>query len=469
MPSLFDGPPAGAPRPATRETRQFLTVSELNALARGLLEEAFPSVWVEGEISNLRRYPSGHTYFTLKDAASQVAAVLFRGNAQALRFRPEDGLKVLARGRVSLYEPRGSYQVIVEALEPAGLGALQLAFEQLKARLLAEGLFDAARKRPLPLLPRRIGDDTSPSGAALRDILKQLESRLPAREVVNAPSRVQGPEAAGEIVAGIRALNRLGGVDVLLVTRGGGSLEDLWPFNEEAVARAIAASSVPVISAVGHEVDVTIADLVADVRAPTPSAAAEMVVLSRQELAGRLAGLRSRLLSSGRLGVSEQRRRLHDLGADRALETVRSRVRDAMLRADDLSDRLRAHLDRRVLGTRHLLEVLTQRMTPRRLAERLDGRRAAWGSLAGRLRAAQGGRLRHERQRVAAVADRLAALAPLAVLARGYAICRAASTGQVLKEAARVRPGESVQVRLHRGSLGCEVREVDDGTREEGA
>src|SRR5437867_3235119 len=287
MRSLFDEaapPPPGAPgRP--REDHPVLTVSELNALARGLLEEGLGTVWVEGEISNLRRYPSGHTYFTLKDAESQVAAVLFRGNAAALRFRPGDGLKVLARGRVSLYEPRGAYQVIVEALEPAGLGALQLAFEQLKARLLAEGLFDAARKRPIPLLPRRIGIVTSPSGAAIRDILKVLSRRFASLGVVLAPARVQGAEAAGEIVAGIAALNRLAGLDALIVTRGGGSLEDLWPFNEEAVARAIAASAIPVISAVGHETDVTIADLVADLRAPTPSAAAEVVVGSREELA----------------------------------------------------------------------------------------------------------------------------------------------------------------------------------------
>jgi exodeoxyribonuclease VII large subunit len=470
MRTLRDGLPSGpdAPVPSPRETRRVLTVSELNALARGLLEDAFPSVWVEGEISNLRRYPSGHTYFTLKDAASQVAAVLFRGSGPALRFRPEDGLKVLARGRVSLYEPRGSYQIIVEHLEPAGLGALQVAFEQLRARLQAEGLFDPARKRRLPLLPRRIGVVTSPAGAALRDILKVLERRFAGLEVLIAPSRVQGPEAVAEIVAAIKALDRVGGIDVLIVARGGGSLEDLWPFNEESVARAIAASAVPVISAVGHEVDVTIADLVADVRAPTPSAAAEIVVRSKRELADRVAGLRSRLLSAGRLRTSDLRRALQDLGADRALDTVRARLRDAMLRADDLSERLRARLDRLTLAARHRLEILEQRMSPRRLGERLAGRRARWESLRLRLESVAAQPLRRERGRAGAVSDRLNALSPLAVLARGYAICRVASTGAILKEAARVRPGETVLVRLHRGGLGCEVKEVDDDAREEG-
>src|SRR5256712_12757621 len=281
MRSLFDSPVAdrsapGGKAPGPRDHRRVLTVSELNSLAQEILEETCPSIWVEGEISNLRRYPSGHTYFTLKDEGAQIAAVLFRGASQSLPFRPEDGLKVLARGRISLYEARGTFQIIVDALEPAGLGALQLAFEQLKARLLAEGLFDAARKRPLPALPRRIGIVASPAGAALRDILKVLSRRFANLEIVLAPSRVQGEGASLEIVEAIRLLNRLGGVDVLILARGGGSLEDLWPFNEDRVARAIAASGIPVISAIGHEVDGTIADLLADLRAPTPSAAAEL-------------------------------------------------------------------------------------------------------------------------------------------------------------------------------------------------
>jgi len=464
MRPLFDG--AAVPDPAER--RQVLSVSDLNARARGLLEDGLPSLWVEGEISNLRRYPSGHTYFTLKDAGAQIAAVLFRGSLQALRFRAEDGMKVLARGRITLYEARGTYQIIVEALEPAGLGALQLAFEQLKTRLREEGLFDADRKRPLPRLPRRIGIVTSPAGAALRDILRVLERRFAALEVVIAPARVQGDQAAGEIVGALRALERLGGFDVLILARGGGSLEDLWPFNEEAVARAIAACRIPVVSAVGHETDLTISDLVADLRAPTPSAAAEMVVQSRDEILTRIASLQARLLSAGRLRISHLRQALSDSGAGAALEAVPRNLRDAMLRLDDLTARLRGRLGRRALDARHRLDLLTQRMTPGRLAERLAGRRAAADGLERLLNSAAGSRVQRARDRVSAYVERLAALSPLAVLARGYAICRVAGSGVVLKDAATVRVGEAVQVRLHHGSLDCLVKEVEHVTREEG-
>ncbi len=466
MRGLFDPPPgkprpgAGSAAPRRREDRRVLTVSELNALAQDMLEEAFPSVWVEGEISNLRRYPSGHTYFTLKDASAQVAAVLFRGSAQALPFRPEDGLKVLARGAVSLYAPRGTFQIIVDAMEPAGLGALQLAFEQLKARLLEEGLFDAARKRPLPLLPRRIGIVSSPAGAALRDILKVLSRRFANVEVVVAPSRVQGEGASFEIVEAIRSLNRLGGVDVMIVARGGGSLEDLWPFNEERVARAIAASDVPVISAVGHEVDVTIADLVADLRAPTPSAAAEMVVRSKEDLLERIGALRSRLLSAARLLVSRGRQDLEKAGAARARQAVRDRLRDRALELDDLTERLRAGLERRTTGARHRVALLCERLTPARLAERLLGRRAASRGLERLLWTSVTARMRRARDQAASCAERLQALSPLAVLARGYAVCRMEPGGAILKDSAAVRTGDAVRVLLHRGSLGCAVKEV---------
>jgi exodeoxyribonuclease VII large subunit len=459
---------AGAGRERQRERRRILTVSELNALARGMLEEAFESVWVEGEISNLRRYPSGHTYFTLKDEAAQISAVLFRSSAAALRFRPEDGIKVLARGRVSLYEARGTFQIVVEALEPAGLGALQLALDQLKARLRAEGLFEASRKRPLPPLPRRIGVVTSPSGAAIRDILRVLERRFANLEVTIAPARVQGEGAAAEIAEAIGLLNRLPGVDVLIVARGGGSIEDLWAFNEEAVARAIAASAVPVISAVGHETDVTLADLVADLRAPTPSAAAEMVIRSKEELAERIAALRSRLVSAARLGAARRRERLADCGADRAVDLLRARLRDAMLRLDDRTYRVLACLERSLRRRGHRLEILIERMTPRRLGERLAARRAAVASLLRLLQSARSSGLRRCRDALAAASSRLEALSPLAVLARGYAICRAAASGVILKDARMVHPGDGVLVRLHRGGLRCAVREVEDGTLEEG-
>jgi len=474
MRTLFDRPRAEAPGPGgktpePRERRRVLTVSELNALAQGVLEETFPSIWVEGEISNTRRYPSGHIYFTLKDEGAQIAAVLFRGAIRSPAFRPEDGLKVLARGRISLYETRGTFQIIVDALEPAGLGALQLAFEQLKTRLLAEGLFDAARKRPLPLLPRRIGIVASPAGAALRDILEVLSRRFANLEVVIAPSRVQGEGASLEIVEAIRMLNRLGDVDVLILARGGGSLEDLWPFNEERVARAIAGSRVPVVSAVGHEVDVTIADLVADLRAPTPSAAAEMVVRSKREMAERIAALRGRLVSATRLRVSAAGDDLEEAGSARARQAVRDRLRDLALRLDDLTARLGTRLHRVSTEARHRLAILHERMTPGRLAARLQLRRAAAFSSERMLQSTIAARLQRGRDQTAGYAERLQALSPLAVLSRGYAICRLQATGAILKESAAVRTGDVVSVLLHRGSLGCAVTEVRaNGKREEG-
>jgi len=466
MPRLFDEQdrPGGGPP----HDRPVLTVSELNATVRSLLEEALPEIWVEGEISNLRRYPSGHTYFTLKDDAAQVSAVLFRGHSLGLRFRPEDGQKVLARGRVGLYEARGSYQVIVDRLEPAGLGALQAALEQLKNRLGAEGLFENERKRPLPLLPTHIGVVTSAQGAAIRDFLRVLDRRFANLNVIVAPARVQGDGSAAEVVAAIRDLNRLERLDVIVVTRGGGSLEDLWTFNEESVARAIAASKVPVISAIGHEIDVTIADLVADLRAPTPSAAAEMVVQSKQEMVDRIGALRSRIASGMRLRISSVSVRLEAAGSDRALASLRARLRDRMLHVDDLTARVEGRLSRKLLQAQHRLEILLHRITPRQLAERLAARREAGTAIARRLRGAMLARLREGRDRTAGYGERLTALSPLAVLSRGYAICHAAQSGAILKEARGVRRGDRVEVRLNRGQLDCEVKEVRDATREEG-
>jgi exodeoxyribonuclease VII large subunit len=391
--------------------------------------------------------------------------VLFRAQAAALRFRLEDGLKVQAFGRVSLYEARGAYQIVLDRIEPAGLGALQLAFEQLKTRLAAEGLFDAARKRPLPILPRRIGLVASPGGAALRDILRVLERRFAGLRVVIAPSRVQGDGAAAEIVEAIRRLNALGGIDLLILARGGGSIEDLWAFNEEIVARAIAASAVPVVSAVGHEVDVTIADLVADLRAPTPSAAAEMIVRSRAEFLESIDALRRRLDGAVLLAVTRGRHRLEAAGAARALEVVRGRWREAALRLDDRAARLRGAAGRRAAETRHTIQVLAERMTPRRLAERLSARRQRLVGLRRMVETAIAARLQAARSMAARAGGRLDALSPLAVLGRGYAICRAVPSGAILKEAAAVAAGEAVRVRLHRGALLCAVTEVEDGGR----
>src|SRR5438034_2845891 len=306
MSGLFDLPFEDEPEPpaeARPVQRRVLTVTELTVALRDTLEERFFEAWVEGELSNCRVWNTGHLYFTLKDASSQVRGVIFRTALRYLKFKPTDGVNVVARGRVSVYEPKGEYQLVCEHMEPQGLGALQLAFDQLKTRLQAEGLFDAGRKRPLPALPRKIGIVTSVDGAAIRDMIKVLRRRYANAHLVIRPARVQGDGAAIEIAQGIRAIGRVRGVDVIIVGRGGGSIEDLWAFNEEIVARAIARSPVPVISAVGHESDVTIADFDADLRAPTPSAAAELVVSRKDEFCGLIDNLHDRLRAAARARI----------------------------------------------------------------------------------------------------------------------------------------------------------------------
>jgi exodeoxyribonuclease VII large subunit len=421
--------------------RAVLTVSQLTEQLRSAVEERFPAVWVEGEISNFKIYGSGHAYFTLKDEGAQIRAVLFRNRTRRLRFEPADGQHVLAFGSLEVYAQRGEYQLVVELLEPRGLGALQLAFEQRKARLGAEGLFDAARKRQLPRFPRKIGIATSPSGAALRDMLRVLGRRFAGLHIVIAPCRVQGDGAAGEIAQAIADLNALGDVDVIIVGRGGGSLEDLWAFNEEAVARAIAGSKVPVVSAVGHEVDFTIADFVADLRAPTPSAAAEVVVREKRALADSLADFRLRLARA-------VARPLRDL--ERRLDQVRGRLaraadgvhRRAAYRVDLLTARLRAASPYARLRTdRHRLERLETRLLGV-MTRRLAG----------------------DRHRLAAAAGRLGSLSPLAVLSRGYSLTRTPD-GRIVRAAGQVAAGDPVSVLLHEGRLDCRVertREHDD-------
>ena len=438
MSSLFDIPfeePEELPRETSSpaSVRRVRTVSELTADLRSLIDRSFFEVWVEGEISNCKLWNSGHYYFTLKDHAAQVKAVLFRTQAGYLKFKPEDGMHVIARGKLSLYAQKGEYQIICEHLEPHGLGALQIAFEQLKKRLQAQGLFDAARKRPLPALPRRIGIVTSLDGAAIRDIIKVLRRRYPNAHIVIRPAKVQGEGAAGEIARGLKAIGRVPGVDVIIVGRGGGSIEDLWAFNEEVVARAIAASPVPVISAVGHEVDVTIADFVADVRAPTPSAAAEFVVARKEEFCGRIERLSQRLLMAARRGL--QRRAgivlLHRLEfAARSLLARRERVYQQLRRRLDAQDQ------RRRLAT---------------LRGRLTGADA-------RLSAAAAGRRHRADARLRALAGRLENLSPLGVLARGYAVCWNSDRTAIIRDAASVTTGERVRVTLNRGELDCDVR-----------
>ena len=442
------------------ETPAVYTVSALTREIRELLEGGLGVVAVEGEISNLKQAASGHVYFNLKDAAAQIRCVMFRTAAQGLRFQLEDGLQVLVRGRISVYDLRGEYQIQVLTVQPQGLGALQLAFEQLKAKLQAEGLFDAERKRPLPFLPRRVGVVTSLKGAALRDILTVLGRRFPGLPVLIAPATVQGDQAPGEIVAALGVLNRVAAaqqVDVIILGRGGGAAEDLWAFNDEAVARAIAASKVPVISAVGHEVDFTIADFVADVRAPTPSAAAELAVPNRADLLATVAGLRGALEQRWEQVLALAQERWSGLRA--RLGSPQAQVDQLAQRVDDLHERLllarqggQERLRERVQGLRERLLLLRpDRVTPLS--------RAAVRQLQRQLRPGLLACLSRQRARLEHQAHLLQSLSPLTVLGRGYALA-ADAQGRPVGSVAKVKPGDALAVRLQDGTLDTQVQAV---------
>ncbi|HEX6210227.1 MAG TPA: exodeoxyribonuclease VII large subunit [Methylomirabilota bacterium] len=441
--------------------RAVLSVSQLSAQLAAVMEERFPAVWVEGEISNFKVYGSGHAYFTLKDEGAQLRCVLFRNRGRRVRFEPKDGLHVMSFGAIEVYAQRGEYQLVVELLEPRGLGALQLAFEQLKARLQAEGLFSSARKRPLPRFPRKIGIVTSPSGAALRDMLRVIGRRFGEISIVVAPARVQGDGAAAEVAQGIRELNALGGVDVIIVGRGGGSLEDLWAFNDEMLARTIVASKIPVISAVGHEVDFTIADFVADVRAATPSNAAELVVKEKRAVVESLGDLGGRLRRAMARTLAAHRDRLERAWGRRVLTDPARPLRDLDRRLDDARARLgRAALaavgraERRVALAGRSLRVLSP------VARTLNSRRALT-DLEARLQRAAHRRLDRARHGLGGAAGRLDSLSPLAVLSRGYSLTRTPD-GRIVRSWREIGAGDAVRVLLHEGSLDCRV----DATRE---
>ena len=411
--------------------RRIYSVSEVSFEIRELLERRFTDIWVEGEISNFTASAAGHLYFTLKDDRAQLKAVCFRNTARLLRFRPENGKSFRARGRVSTYEGRGEYQLIVEVLEPAGLGALQLAFEQLKERLEKEGLFRSERKRPLPLLPRKVGVVTSAKSAALRDFLAVLKRRHNTVDVLIYPAEVQGDGASLQIMEGIDFLSTRTDVDVIVVTRGGGSMEDLWPFNEERVARAIVRSRKPVISAVGHEIDFTITDFVADLRAATPSAAAEIVIRSKEELFQRVDQLRNRLEGTVKFRLSKLRHFLASKVGSRGFVVAETRIRRLSQRVDDMTFRLEqvgrtgAFIRRRT----HQVEL------------------AGHGMARGMAQV-----LRKSQQAFARIAHTLDALSPLAVLQRGYAICQTAD-GRVVRSTEQVAVDDKVTVRLREGRL----------------
>ena len=453
----FEEDKTRATAPARPERRVF-SVSELTAAIRGVLETSFGEVWVEGEISNCRAWNTGHVYFTLKDGGAQIKSVMFRSAVRYLKFKPEDGLHVIARGRLGVYDPKGEYQIVCEHLEPHGLGALQLAFEQLKKKLQAEGLFDRGRKRPLPSLPRKIGIVTSLDGAALRDIIKVLARRYPNAHLVIRPTRVQGDGAAADIAAALRAIVKVPSVDVVIVGRGGGSLEDLQAFNQEPVARAIAASPVPVVSAVGHEVDVTIADFVADLRAPTPSAAAEMVVTAKDEFCARIVRLTQRLRAAARSDAQRRRAAVHALTSHRGLAGWQARLAMRGRHAAELTHQMGRAVSAQIARRERAYRTLRLRLEARDLRRHLSAIRSRLGQASGRLGTAAG-RTRHRAESsLASLSGRLGNLSPLAVLARGYAVCWNADRTVIIRSASAVAPGDRVRVTLQNGELQCEVR-----------
>lgn len=430
------------------------SVSDLAAAVQQTLGRDFSDIWVSGEISGVKLPPSGHYYFTLKDEAAQIRCVCYRMTARYLKFKPQDGIAVLIRGRLDFYDARGEIQLIVDTIEPQGHGALQLAFEQLKKKLALEGLFDPARKRPLPSMPRRIGIVTSPSGAVIRDMLNILERRFPGRHIRVYPALVQGDGAAAQVVAGIEYFSESGWPDVVVVARGGGSLEDLWTFNEESVARAIAACSVPVVSAVGHETDFTIADFVADLRAPTPSAAAELVIVTRQSVEERVDGCEIKLRQAMRLHLALLARRFHSLAVDQA--RLHRAIGKQMQKVDELDYRLRDRWRVLVGSRRRILEnnsarlaQLDVRLQFARVRQRLESCEASLErAIRIKLTAASG--------KMAELDAHLRQLSPLKTLERGYAIVQ--RDGHIVKSPAGAPAGSEIRVRLAEGEIRADVR-----------
>ncbi len=438
--------------------QRVLTVSELTLMVRDRLEHQFSDVWVEGEVSNLRTPASGHVYLTLKDSWSQIRAVLFRAAAQRVKFEVREGLQMLVRGRLTVYEPRGEYQIVLDYLEPKGMGALQLRFEQLKEKLEREGLFAPARKRPLPLLPRRVGIVTSLTGAAVRDMITIIRRRCPIVEIIVRPVSVQGDAAASEIAEGITDLAARGDLDVMIVGRGGGSWEDLWCFNEEVVVRAIAASKVPVVSAVGHEIDYTLADFAADLRAPTPSAAAEIVVPVMDDLRRTLVEsmLRQRRAVGGRLELL--RTRVESLR--RHLPLVRVRVLRYAQRVDDLRGDLASALRSRMGEFRHRLTAHRHVLGTLNPLAKIRGAAVLAQQIAKRLEQAMLNMVAHKREASRACAGLLDSLSPLAILARGYSIVHHEPSGAIVRDAAEVAVRDEIRARLAKGELRARVTDV---------
>jgi len=442
--------------------RVVCTVGELAMRIKAQLEDQFPAVWVEGEISNLRTPSSGHAYFTLKDDTAQLRCVLFRGRGRRVAFQPEDGMQVLAFGGLDVYLARGEYQLVVELLEPKGVGALQLAFEQLKRRLEAEGLFDAVRKRPLPPFPRTIGIVTSPTGAAIRDMLHVIDRRFADLRILITPVRVQGEEAPGEIVAALRDLQTVEDLDVIIVGRGGGSIEDLWAFNDERVARAIAGCRVPVISGVGHETDFTIADFVADLRAPTPSAAAEVVVQEKLQVARALVSLYEALKQAMASRLERDRERVEVLGKRRVLTDAARAIRDLYRRVDELTSRLTRAVRGSERQATHRLSLARNALRSLNPVARIANGAVLLAQLRGRLASAAVHSVKVSQHRFDAAVGRLDSLSPLAVLGRGYSLTRLLPSGVIVRGAAQTRPGDAIEILLHQGAVEARVERLKE-------
>jgi exodeoxyribonuclease VII large subunit len=452
--------------------RRPLTVSELTESVRKAIEARFQSVWVEGEISNFKAHSSGHWYFTIKDEGAQLRAKCFRSANSRIRFRPTDGLHVRARGRLTVYEVRGEYELIVEALDPVGAGALQVAFEQLRNRLQAEGLFSQDLKRPLPVFPGRVGVVTSPTGAAIRDILNVISRRTRTVHVLFSPARVQGDGAGPDIARAIKLINqhheraRREGrnqdlVDVLIVGRGGGSTEDLWAFNQEEVARAIRASAIPVISAVGHESDFTIADFVADLRAATPSAAAELVAAREDQLCSALSQAGQNLSRLMRYRIVNARTRVQQQALSGVFNEVRGRLRDAASTTNSARHRLQILMNQMVRHAHLRADALSGSLAPAQLRARLAEARVRFDSAYTDCNSAIESQIDEARKRLGLAAASLDALSPLSVLQRGYAVAQS-EDGRLLRDANEVSVGDSVKVRLAKGRLSAQVESVEE-------
>jgi exodeoxyribonuclease VII large subunit len=445
-----------------QQEERILSVAELTRSIQSTLRESYPALWVKGEISGFKRAASGHFYFSLKDREAVLTCAMWKGATGRLTFDPRDGAEVEAFGEIDVYLPRGQYQLIIQQMRPAGLGALLLALEELKRKLTGEGLFEASRKRAVPRYPRTVGLVTSPTGAAVRDMIKVLRRRWPGIRIVLAPVRVQGMGAAAEITAAIERFNHWGGADVIIVGRGGGSLEDLWAFNEEPVVRAIASSHVPVVSAVGHEVDVTLADHAADVRAATPSHAAELVVRDAAEIRHRIEQLSERHSRSARLAIETRRRALEELQRQYGFRRVRDLFTSLQQQIDETLERAASALHASLRSARERLDSLARAYGLREFPRALARRREALLAAARRLTPAAVGAVHAERRRLAALEDRLRALSPRAVLERGFALVRT-QDGALVRAAGSLAMGEHLVIEFARGEADAVVERIRKG------